>query len=148
MKRHGHGGPGGPGGDERRRHGGGRVVAYFLVMILLNVLLAVYALYMLGTALEYDWAALQSGDAKVIAEAAFQLLLVFSPVILTILLNRLLYRGFRGYGRFPHGTALLALLAVLIVQAATILLILKGGFVEGVDGFRIDTLTDLNLPLG
>lgn len=136
-----------PEGCERRRHGGGRVAAYFLVMILLNILLAVYALYMHGMALEFDWTILQSGDAKAIAEAAFQLLLVFSPVILTILLNRLLYHAFRGHGRFPRGTAFFALLAVLAVQAATILLILRGGFVEGVDGFRIDTLTDLNLPL-
>jgi len=130
---------------ERRRHGGGRVTAYFLTMILLNALLAIYALYMLGMALEFDWTILQDGSVKSIADAAFQLLLLFSPVILTILLNRLLYRAFRGHGRFPAGTGIIAFLAVIAVQAAMILLILRGGFVDGTQGFHIEVLDEIPL---
>ena len=80
------------------RHGAGRVLVYFIVLILLNVLLAIYSLYMLGMALAFDWSILKSGTLQVILESALQMLLFFSPVILTILLNRLLYRAFRGHG--------------------------------------------------
>ena len=123
------------------RHGAGRVIAYFLVMIVFNVLLAVYALYMLGMALAFDWSILRSGTMQVILESALQLLLIFSPVILTIVLNRLLYRAFRGHGRFPHGTWFFALLMIIVVQVGTVALIFGYGYVDGVNGLSIQPIS-------
>ena len=125
----------------QHRHGAGRVIAYFLVMIVFNMLLAVYALYMLGMALAFDWSILKSGTMQVILESALQLLLFFSPVILTIVLNRLLYRAFRGHGRFPRGTWFFALLMIIVVQVATVALIFGYGYVDGVNGLNIESLT-------
>ena len=126
--------------SERPQHGAGRVVAYFIVLIVLNVLLAVYTLYMLGYALAFNWAILKAGSLQVILESALQLLLLFSPVILTILMNRLLYRAFRGWRRFPRGTWFFALLAILAVQAVTVMLIFGYGYVDGTNGLNIETL--------
>ncbi len=126
---------------QRPKAGAGRVFAYFLVMAVLNVLLAVYALYMLGYALAFDWSNLKSGTVQVLLESAFQLLLLFSPVILTIILNRLLYRAFRGRARFPRGTWFFALLAIAIIQVATVAAINSYGYVDGANGFHIEQLT-------
>ena len=122
------------------RLGAGRVISYFLVMIVLNVLLAVYALYMVGVALAFDWTMLKTGTLQVILESALQLLLFSSPVILTILLNRLLYRIFRGHGRFPRGTWFFALLAIIVVQTAMVFVITSYGFVDGSSGFNIEPI--------
>ena len=124
----------------RPRVAAGRVIAYYLVLILLNALLAVYLLYMLGFALEYDWTTLQSGTLQAILESAFQLFLLFSPVILTLILNRLLYRVFRGGGRFPRGTWFFALLAIIVVQAVAIFLINSYGYVDGANGVKFEQL--------
>ncbi len=128
---------------EPPRHGTGRVVTYFVILIVLNVLLAVYALYMLGFALTYDWTSLSVGSLHGILETLLQLLLLFSPVILTIIINRLLYRAFRGRGRFPKGTWLIAVLAIIVVQAAAIVLIFGYGFVDGTGGFNIESISQL-----
>jgi len=60
-------------------------------------------------------------------------------VILTILINRLLYRAFRGWKRFPRGTWFFALLAILVVQAATVMVIFGYGYVDGVNGLNIES---------
>ena len=117
-----------------------RVIAYFIVLIVLNILLAVYTLYMLGMALAFDWSILRSGTLQVILESALQLLLFFSPVILTIILNRLLYRAFRGRGRFPRGIWFFAMLVGVVVQAATIAFIFGYGYVEGVNGLSFEQI--------
>ena len=122
-------------------HGAGRVIAYLLVLIVLNALLAVYSIYMLGIAAEFDWTILKSGTLQVILESALQLLLFFSPAILTLMLNRLLYRVFRGYGRFPRGTWLLAMALVVIVQVAVIAFIFGYGYVDGANGLKIEQLS-------
>lgn len=124
-----------------KRHGAGRVIAYFIVMIFFNVLLAVYTLYMLGIALAFDWSILKSGTLQVILESALQLLLFFSPVILTLVLNRLLYRAFRGHGRFPRGTWFFAMLMILVVQVTTVALIFGYGYVDGVNGLKIESIS-------
>jgi magnesium-transporting ATPase (P-type) len=126
--------------SERPRHGAGRVIAYFIVLIVLNVLLAVYTLYMLGYALAFNWSILKAGSIQVILESALQLLLLFSPVILSILTNRLLYRAFRGWRRFPRGTWFFAFLAILAVQTATIMVIFGYGYVDGANGLNIETI--------
>jgi len=122
------------------RHGVGRVLVFFIVLIVLNVLLAIYSLYMLGMALAFDWSILKSGTLQVILESALQMLLFFSPVILTILLNRLLYRAFRGHGRFPRGIWFFAMLAIIIVQVAAVAFIFGYGYVDGVNGLNIEQL--------
>ena len=126
---------------ELPRHGAGRVIAYCIVLIVLNAMLAVYTVYMLGMAIAFDWTILQSGTLQVILESALQMLLFFSPVILTLLLNRLLYRAFRGHGRFPHGMWFFAMLVMIAVQAAVIALIFGYGYVDGVNGLNIEQLT-------
>ncbi len=129
-----------------KRHGAGRVTVFFLTLVVINVLLGVYTLYMLGFALAYDWTQLKTGSVQAILEAALQLLLLFSPVILTLIINRLLFRAFRGHGRFPRGVWFFAILAILAVQAATMYGILSFGFVEGVNGFSVDSLANLRFP--
>ena len=122
------------------QHGAGRVIVYFLFMIVLNMLLAVYALYMLGIALAFDWSILKSGTLQVILESALQLLLFFSPVILSIILNRLLYRVFRGRKRFPRGMWFFAMMTMIIVQFATVAFIFGYGYVDGASGLNIEQL--------
>lgn len=123
------------------RHGAGRTIAYFLVLIVLNLMLAIYAVYMLGFALEFNWSILRSGTLQVIMESALQLLLFFSPVILTLMLNRLLYRVFRGHGRFARGMWFFALLSIIVIQAAAVAFIFGYGYVDGVNGLNIEQLT-------
>ncbi len=127
------------------RHGAGRVLVYFIFLIVLNVLLAVYSLYMLGKALEFDWSILKSGTLQVILESALQMLLFFSPVILTIILNRLLYRAFRGHGRFPRGIWFFAMLTIIVVQVAAVALIFGYGYVDGINGLNIEQLAVIPL---
>ncbi|MEN6636746.1 MAG: hypothetical protein ABFC56_12910 [Clostridiaceae bacterium] len=122
------------------RHGAGRVIAFYLVLILLNVMLAVYSIYMLGLALEFNWSSLASGTLQAILESALNLLLYFSQIILTLFLNRLLYRAFRGRGRFPHGTWFFAMLVIVIVQVATIAFIFNYGYIDGTNGLHIDQI--------
>ncbi len=129
-----------------KRLGAGRVTVFFLTLVVINVLLGVYTLYMLGFALAYDWTQLKTGSVQAILEAALQLLLLFSPVILTLIINRLLFRAFRGHGRFPRGVWFFAILAILAVQATTMYGILSFGFVEGVNGFSVDSLANLRFP--
>ena len=129
-----------------KRHGAGRVTAFFLTLVVVNVLLGVYTLYMLGFALAYDWTQLKTGSVQAILEAALQLLLLFSPVILTLIINRLLFRAFRGHGRFPRGVWFFAILAILAVQVATMYGILSFGFVDGINGFSVESLADLRFP--
>ena len=126
--------------EDLSRHGAGRVVAYFFVLIIINVLLAIYALYMLGYALEFDWSILKAGSLQVILESALQLLLLFSPMILTILVNRLLYRAFRGWKRFPRGVWFFSLLVIIAVQVGTIMAIFSYGYVDGINGLNIESI--------
>ena len=123
------------------QHGAGRVIAYIILMILLNAMLAVYAVYMFGLALAFNWSVLANGTLQVILESALNLLLYISPLILTLFLNRLLYRVLRGHGRFPRGTWFFAMLAIVIVQAAMIAVIFGYGTVSDTNGFHIDRIS-------
>ena len=136
-----HQGHGHHGRFDQPRHRAGRVIVYFLVLLVLNIMLAVYSVYMLGLALEFDWSILKSGTLQVIMESALQLLLFFSPVILTLLLNRLLYRAFRGHGKFPRGMWFFAMLAMIVVQIATVAFVFGYGYVDGANGLNIEQLT-------
>lgn len=129
-----------------KRHGAGRVTVFFLTLVVINILLGIYTLYMLGFALAYDWTQLKTGSVQAILEAALQLLLLFSPVILTLIINRLLFRAFRGHGRFPRGVWFFAILAIIAVQAATVYGIIGFGFVDGINGFSVESLADLRFP--
>ena len=123
------------------RHGALRVIFYFLALIVLNVMLAVYSIYMLGLAMMFNWSSLSNGTLQVILESALNLLLFFSPVILTLFLNRLLYRVFRGGGRFARGTWFFAMLAIVVVQAGMIAVIFGYGYVPVTNGFHIDQIS-------
>ena len=111
------------------------------MLIVLILMLAVYSVYMLGMALAFDWSILKSGTLQVIMESALQLLLFFSPVILTLLLNRLLYRAFRGHGRFPRGIWFFAMLAIIVIQVSAVAFIFSYGYVDGINGLNIEQLT-------
>ena len=136
QRRHGHHDHG-----DLPRLGAGRVIIYFILMIVLNVMLAVYSVYMFGLALAFNWSVLASGTLQVILESAWNLLLYISPIILTLFLNRLLYRVLCGYGRFPRGTWFFAMLAIVIVQATTIAVIFGYGTVSETNGFHIDQIS-------
>ena len=116
------------------------MITYFIILVIINVLLAIYALYMLGYALEFNWSILKAGSLQVILESALQLLLLFSPMILTIIVNRLLYRAFRGWKHFPHGVWFFALLVIIAVQIGTIMAIFSYGYVDGVNGLNIESI--------
>ena len=136
QRRHGH-----HDRNDLPRHGAGRVIIYFILMIFLNAMLAVYSVYMFGLALAFNWSVLASGTLQVILESALNLLLYISPVILTLFLNRLLYRVLRGHGRFPRGTWFFAMLAIVVVQAAMIAVIFGYGTVSDTNGFHIDQIS-------
>ncbi|MDO4572157.1 MAG: hypothetical protein Q4C13_02220, partial [Clostridia bacterium] len=112
------------------RHG--RLIAYLICLLLLNVALGFYALYALGLVMQFDWHA--DANTVPIMQVVWMVILAFSPLLLTVLLNRVLYRLFRGRRRFPRGTVLLALLVLIAVQALTVMLTLRYGMVEGAAG--------------
>ena len=118
---------------------GPRISVYWCCMVLLNLLLAVFALYVLGFIMEADWGFLSAVTFETVARAAYQLLLICSPALLTLLLNRLLYRIVRGRRRFPRGTGLLAVIVALAVQALVIFLLLRSGSPAGVEGFDVQS---------
>lgn len=126
--------------DDCEHHGGGRLGAYWLFLVLLNALLAVYALYAYGLSMQFDWSFLSTGNIRSVAETVFQLLLLASPAILTILLNRMLLRLVRGHRWFPRGTGFAAFFAILVVQAIVIWLILTYGRIDTANGFQVDSI--------
>lgn len=103
----------------------GRTVAYYVSLVVLNVLLGLYALYAFGLVLQYNWEA--SVASVSVFEVVLMVILAFSPFLVTIILNRILHRVFRGRKRFPRGTVLLTLLIIVVVQFVTILLTLRLG---------------------
>lgn len=103
----------------------GRIAAYYISLVVLNVLLGFYALYAFGLVLQYNWEA--SVASVSIFEVVLMVILAFSPFLVTILLNRILHRVFRGKKRFPRGTVLLTLLIIVVVQIVTITLTLRLG---------------------
>jgi len=112
-----------------------RVVGYYICLIVLNMLLALYALYAVGLVLQYNWQA--SGSDIVIVRTIGMVLLGISPPPLTILLNRILYRLFLKRRRFPRGTVLITICLLIAVQALTICCIFYYGLAEKVAGVGI-----------
>ena len=137
----GRGGPGGrPHGHGPERCSGGRIAAYWCCMVVLNLLLAIFALYVLAYVMEFDWRFLSVATVETIAKAVFQLLILFSPLLLTIFLHRLLYRIFRGRRRFPRGTGTLVVLVVLLVQGGALWFLLQSSGVVDVTALQIHSL--------
>ena len=122
---------------------GGRLAACCLVMVFINIALAFFWLFALGKAMEFDWTLLQSGAAKSFVDAGLMLLLLLLPLILTILVNRLTFRAFRGRRRFPRGAGLLALLIIVIVQAVTLYLVYRYGLTGNAGSFAVDFVQPL-----
>lgn len=129
-----HGAPG-------KRVGAGRLTAYLLLTVLLNVLLAVYTLYILGISVETVQTLLAIGRVESIPRLLVSVLIMISPLLLTILFNRLLYCAMRGRGRFPRGIWLFAVLLVLLVQAATIYVIFTSGAAPALESFDVQSFT-------
>ena len=141
--RHGHGGYS-RGHGAGARHGGARLTVYFLTAILCNFLLAVYALYAVGVCAQLAQDTLSIAQGATLAETVFQIVLLISPFLLTILLNRLLFCAMRGRRRrFPRWVAPTACLIILAVQAATIYLILSVFGTQATGGFSVDTISAL-----
>lgn len=141
---HGHGahgphnGPGPHGGPEPHRHGGGRITTYLLLVVLLNVLLAVYALYVVGPMLEAG--VITTGNESLPA-LIFRALLFASPILLTVLINRLLYRLVRGRGRFPLSVGITACVLAVLVQVLTVYIIFTAGGAAQFTSFDVETIT-------
>lgn len=129
-----HGAPG-------RRVGAGRLTAYLLLTVLLNVLLAVYALYILGISVDAVQTLLDIGHVDSIPRLLVSVLIMISPLLLTILFNRLLYCAMRGRRRFPRGIWLLTVLLVILVQAATIYVVLTTGAAPALESFDVQSFT-------
>ena len=132
-----HGAHDGPVGRPHR-HGGGRITTYLLLMVLLNVLLAVYALYVVGPMIEAG--VITTGTESALA-LVFRALLFASPILLTVLTNRLLFQLVRGRGRFPRGLAAAACILVVLVQVLTIYIIFTAGGAAQFTSFDVETIT-------
>ncbi len=142
-----HEGRGGHGRPHGRGRGRGRMLAYFLMLIVLNLLLAVYALYAVGMSMDMDATALLGESSHTVTEMFFQILMLASPILLSVILNRILYWLFGGRRVFPHGTGVLAFLVILLVQVLTVCAVLRYGRVNGEKGFapivtQIETLAE------
>ncbi len=132
----------GPWPEERR--GGARLTVYFLISIICNFLLAIYALYAVGLSAQLSQDALAAGQNATLAETMYQLALLLSPILLTLLLNRLLFCAMRGRRRrFARWATPAACLVTLAVQAATILLIWYFSGANTAGGFNVDTITSI-----
>lgn len=128
--------------------GGARLTAYFLISAVCNVLLAFYAIYAYAQCVELSNDILAAGQHATLAETIFQVLLLLSPILLTVLINRLLYRIMRGpHRRFARWTGPAACIFVVAVQVVFILLLLQSVGVGGSGGFNLDTISTL-LPGG
>lgn len=124
------------------RRGGARLAVYFLLCVLCNFLLAVCGLYAFGLCAQLSQDTRVAGAT--LAELTFQILLLLSPILLAILLNRLLYCGMRGRRcRFPRWTVPIAFLVILSVQTLTLLLVLTVFRTGGASGFNVDTISSL-----
>lgn len=128
--------------------GGARLVAYFLTSAVCNALLAFYALYAYAQCVELSNDILASGQHATPAETIFQALLLLSPIFLTVLINRLLYRVMRGrYRRFARGVVPVACIFVVLVQVVILLLLVRSVGPSGSGGLNLDTISTL-LPNG
>lgn len=138
KKTHGHGH-----GHEERRFGA-RLTVYYFICIICNFLLAIYGLYAIGLCADLSQQTLAANQNASLAETVYQLVLLASPILLTILLNRLLFCAMRGRRhRFPRWAAPVACLLILLVQAGTILLIFSLFGTQAAPGFGVDTVTSL-----
>lgn len=131
-------------GRPPHRRGGARLTAYFCIAVVLNLLLAVYALYAVGLASELSRDVLAAGARATVPETVYQILLLLSPVFLTVLLNRLLFFAMRGRGRrFPRWAVPVACVLILGVQLAAVLLLIGWFMLPAGAPFAVDTLTTL-----
>lgn len=139
--------PATPGHDPHGGHGGrprvgkGRLTVYLLLTVLLNILLAIFALFVLGVSVEAVRELLTAGSVESWPRLILLVLIMISPLFLTILLNRLLYRSMRGRGRFPRGIWLFAAVLVLLVQAATIYVAFTAGAAPALESFEVQSFT-------
>lgn len=126
------------------RRGGARLASYFFISVVLNSLLAVFALYAVGACASLSSGASAGVRTATVAETVYMLLLLLSPILVTVLLNRLLFAGMRGrrYG-FPRWAAPAAVLLVLAVQVLTLLVIVRFFSTQAADPFAVDTITSL-----
>ena len=132
----------GEGVSGQRRYGG-RLTAYFIVAGVCNVFLALYALYAFGSYTAFSDELLASGQSATLAETVYGLALLASPLILSVLINRLLFCAMRGRRRrFPRFAGLGACLLILLVQAVVILLVIYTSAATA-DGFGVDTIARL-----
>ena len=127
-----------------QRAGGARVTAYFLMSAVCNALLAFYAVFAYAQCVELSNDILSSGQHATLAETVFQVLLLLSPIFLTVVINRLLYRIMRGrHRRFARGVGPVACIFVLLVQVVVILLLAQSAMSGGSGGFNLDTISTL-----
>lgn len=125
----------------RPRVGRGRLTVYLLLTVLLNIVLAVFGLFILGVSVEAVKEMLSAGSIESMPRLILLVLIMISPLLLTILGNRLLYCGMRGRGRFPRGIWLFAVVLVLLVQAGTFYVAFTAGAVPALESFEVQSFT-------
>ena len=108
---------------ERTPMAAARVVLYYACLVVLNVAIALFALYALGLVAEFNWEL--RGDAIPVVQTIGIVLLFFAPILLTIILCRILHRVFRGKFDFPRGTTLFTLLIIVAVQVLVIWFVIQ-----------------------
>lgn len=141
-----HGGPGHmpppPDGCGPHRHAGrGRLTAYLLLSVALNFVLAIYMLFILSLSLEAVAEMLGAGQPTPLARRALMLLVMLSPLLFTILFNRLLFALMRGRRRFSRGMGLFAVVLILIVQALTVYVVFTAGAAPALESFEVESFT-------
>jgi len=125
--------------EGKHKFSGVRIAGFFICIVVLNAMLALYSLYSCARVLQYNWQA--SGADIVIIEVIGMVILAFSPIILTILFNRIIFRIFHGRRRFPRGITLGGICLLLLSQILSVWLMLFYGYAElvtgvGIDGYR------------
>lgn len=103
---------------------GARLGRYFALSVALNLALTAYALLAATLFVRYVQAALAAGRQELILTILWTVVIV-SPILLSILLNRLLYARMRRGLRFPRRTAFFAFLAAVAVQAVAMCIALQ-----------------------
>ena len=127
--------------EHPRRGHSGRLTAYFIIAGVCNIFLAIYALYAFGTYVAFSDGLFASGQNATVAETVYGLVLLASPLVLSVLLNRLLFCVMRGRKRrFPRFAGLAACLLIVLVQAIVILILLYTSTTGPGNGFNVDTI--------
>jgi len=116
------------------------LTGYGVSLIVMNFFLAIFGIFMFGKVLGFDWTILQDGGLQAVIDAVVQVFFLFVPLLATVLFNRFLYRSFRLERMHTSAAGTAAVVLIVVVQAVTILAILRYNFMGGAATFGVDSL--------